>query len=596
MTLVAGIVARRSQLLPESACAGLAQSISRNATDEVMVFRDAASYFAKVDTGALGGAGFYVDPNGVQSLLTGEPLLTAGDETPRASRLHDLNRIHDQCLKNNWDVLREASGVFSVVQYQPNFRTLTLVADKLGVRPLYFWYDDEFVVFASALRILEECALVPKKMDLRAVTEMVGLGFALADRTPYARISLLKPAAVVQITADKTSRHCYWRWDEIEVPPEPEASRLAAVYDCFQSAVKRRLGNDKSTAAYLSGGLDSRCIVAALSKNGVRVRTVNFARPGSQDHCFGNQFAEAIGSNHQSLPKEQGDRVPDYSLLMARALANNEFNRKHGRRERPQVVWSGEGGSQLLGHIHLRQSIIDLMRVGEAQGPGVGMARAVDEFLAREQVHVPAKLFRQPLENAGEIIKQGIREELSQWHTADAGRNFYLFLVLNEQRRKLMHHFENIDLHRLEFQLPFFDSRFLAAVLATPLDWCMRHEFYVKWLSQFPAAVTAVPWQAYPGHASCPLPIPADLGYQWDDDYQAREGAAQRQRAGEQAAQLLRAADFPDKILSRRNLRLAAWIHARGWRDYRYAIEAARTYYDYAKKCGGEFTAVSSVG
>jgi asparagine synthase (glutamine-hydrolysing) len=138
--------------------------------------------------------------------------------------------------------------------------------------------------------------------------------------------------------------------------------------------------------------------------------------------------------------------------------------------------------------------------------------------------------------------------------------------------------------------LPFFAGEFLEAVFATPLDWCMRHEFYVKWLAQFPPAVTAVPWQSYPGHEPCPLPIPAELGYQWDDVYQAREGATQRQRVIEQAAQLLRAADFPGKLLSRRNLRLVAWIHARGWRDYRYAIEAAQTYYAYARKCRGEFT------
>jgi len=68
------------------------------------------------------------------------------------------------------------------------------MADKLGIRPLYFWADDDVIVFASALRILEELPLVPKQMDLRAVTELVGLGAPLADRTPYSGISLLRAA------------------------------------------------------------------------------------------------------------------------------------------------------------------------------------------------------------------------------------------------------------------------------------------------------------------------------------------------------------------------------------------------------------------
>ena len=157
-----------------------------------------------------------------------------------------------------------------------------------------------------------------------------------------------------------------------------------------------------------------------------------------------------------------------------------------------------------------------------------------------------------------------------------------------------MRHFENIDQHRLEFQLPFFDAQFVSSVLQTPLDWCLRHKFYVRWLSQFPRTVTEVPWQAYPGHEPCPLPVPAQLGYQWDENHQAREGAAQKRRVMKQASELIRAADFPDQILSRRNLRLAAWIHARGWRDYRYAFEAANTYHTYSKKCGGEFNLTST--
>ena len=580
MTLLAGMFARHDRPLAESACASLRQAISRNPADEVKAFRDRRSYFAKVDLEAFHEPGFFVDASGALSLLTGEPLLS--NRGIPSNRLQDLTTIHEQCLENNSNVLREADGTFCVVHYQPQTGSLTFIADKLGIRPLYFWIDDELCVFASALRILEDFPLVPKKMDLRAVTEIVALGAPLADRTPYADICLLKAAEIVKVTSEETSRSCYWRWDEIITESDSQPVRLATVHEHFQSAIKRRNRNDEATAAYLSGGLDSRCIVAALRHNGVRVRTVNFARPGTQDYYFGNDFAEKIGSIHESLPKERGDSIPDYSSLMARALGRSN----HGqlRPERPRLVWSGEGGSVLLGQVHLNESIIEFMRVGNVDG-------AIEEYLQREQVNVPTKLFRsQILENPRAVIKQGIREELSELHAEDAGRNFALFLMHNDQRRKLMTHFENLDLHRLEFQLPFFDAAFLASVMATPLDWCLQHKFYFKWLSLFPATVTSVPWQAYPGHQPCPVPIPTELAYQWDDAYQAEEVASQKQRVIEQATELLRAIDFPDQILSKRNLRLATWIHSKGWRDYRYAIEAARTYYAYAKKCGGEFT------
>jgi asparagine synthase (glutamine-hydrolysing) len=583
MTLIAGIFSRRGRPLQDSACSRLERSLSRNPIDKVSVFKDHLCYFAKVDIGAFGEPGSVVDSTGALSLLAGEPLLANRDTQSCPNRFKDLTTIHEHLLTNNSELLREAEGTFCLAHYQPRTGMLSLVADKVGIRPLYFWMDDDTVVFASALRVLEECPLVPKKMNLRAVTEMVGLSAPLADRTPYVGISLLRAGEIVEITNQKSTRRYYWRWDEIATSGDPEALRLQTVHDRFQAAVNRRIRDDASTAAYLSGGLDSRCVVASLRHNNVQVHTVNFARPETQDYYFGNQFAEQIGSIHESIPKERGDSIPDYSSLMAKALAQLKRGREWPA-ERPGLVWSGEGGSVLLGLVHLSESIVDLMRAGDIDG-------AIEEYLRRECIQVPAKLLRQQaLENANDVIAQGIREELDELHAEDAARNFYLFLMHNDQRRKLMNHFEDIDLHRLEFQLPFFDGSFLESVIATPLDDCLRHKFYLKWLAHFPPAVTAVSWQAYPGHEPCPLPIPTDLAYQWNDRYQSNENTARKHRVIRQAAELLRSVDFPNQILNKRNLRLAVWIHSTGWRNYQYAIEAARTYHTYAKKCGGEFS------
>lgn len=578
MSLVAGIFNRHDRPVPDSICSRLGQSISRNPADEVTWFGCVNAYFAKIDIGAFGESSSFADESGALSLLTGEPLLR--DVPARDSnRQQELRILHDKCRQGTWDAFKLADGTFCFVHYQPQNGVLTLVTDKLGVRPLYLWMDDEWVVFASTLRVIEECPLVPKKLDLRAVTEMVGLGTPLSDRTPYAGVRLLKGGEIVDIAKDTTSTRSYWRWDQIETSSEPEQVRLQSIHDCFQAAVERRIRSDKATAAYLSGGLDSRCVVASLVRNNVKVHSFNFARPGTQDYLFGNDFGARIGSIHQSLPKQGAESVPDYSLLMAEALQNSNPDQEH-----PRLVWSGEGGSVLLGLVHLNESIIASARAGNVD-------RAIGEFVEREQTQIPAKLFRpHVLENANDLIRRGIREELDASQASDAGRNFYLFLMLNDQRRKLALHFENLDLHRLEFQLPFFDGRFVEAIITTPLDWCLRHKLYVKLLSLFPIAVMQVPWQAYPGHEPCPLPIPEQLAYQWDENYQSQESLARKRRVLRSASELLRSVHFPHQILSKRNLRVATWLHSTGWRDYQYAIEAAETYSRYSSICNGEFS------
>jgi asparagine synthase (glutamine-hydrolysing) len=577
MTLMAGIVSRTDRPLETAVCRELARSISRNPHDQVIEFRDRFSYFAKIDIGAFGTRGIFEGENAALSLLTGEPILA----NESADRFEDLAVIHSECLTGNWDVLRDTRGTFSLAHYVPRSRTLSLISDKLGVRPLYFWIDDDCVVFASALRILEALAPVPKKMDLRAVTEMAALGAPLSDRTAYEGVSFLTAGHVLQVSQKTATPHNYWRWDQIATSNESEPTQLRNVYRLFQTAIERRIRNDRSTTSYLSGGLDSRCVVAALRARAVSVRTVNFARPGTQDFAFGNEFAAAIGSAHHSVPKESGDNVPDYSSMMARFIS---VSSEAWHCEHPRLVWSGEGGSVLLGAVHLNESIIELMRAGRID-------EAIETYLKQELIQLPLKIFQSELRaTADSVVKDGIRNELKEWECDDAGRRFYFFLMHNDQRRKLADHFENIDLHRLEFQLPFFDATFLEAVVATPLDSCLGHQFYARWLSLFPEAVTAVPWQTYPGHAPCPLSSRSNLAYQWNANHQAVENEAQRLRFVRQAAELLAASDFPRRILNKRNLRLAAWIHSKGWRNYQYAIETAQIYHMYARKCGSHFT------
>jgi len=579
MTLIAGIISCDPRVpVPESVCETLRRSVSRNAVDKPLVFQDKQSFFAKLEIGAFGEAAVLIDGNKALTLVAGEPLLGPGHEGSRRGRDADTASIHEALVAGDLSVLRNANGVFSAIHYDPATGELSLIADKLGIRPLYYYVSDEFVTFASALRILEEIDEVPKVMDVRAVTEIVGLGYPLADRTPYADIKLLRAGEIVRISEKNVSHEKYWRWDEIGGAGVSEEELLPELFRRFETAVARRVGDDSATAAYLSGGLDSRCMVAALRDRGVVAHTFNFARPATQDQVFGRDLAAAVGAIHTEIPKQPGDVVPDYSLLMAQA-----WNAKTRDAERPHLVWSGEGGSVALGHVHLTEKIVEQMRRGDIDG-------AIDEHLERESAQVSPRLFRKDIAaRLSHVINDGIREELGDLHATDPARNFYIHLLINDQHRKLGKHFENIDLHRLEFQLPFFDSSFLELIVSMPVNICLRHKLYVKWLSHFPPAVTAVPWQVYPGHEPCPVPMSEDLDYQWSDEYQKAERSARRRQFAEQASELFGEPHFPREVLNRRDLRLAATVHSLAVRDYGYLIGPARTYHIYSQKCEGRY-------
>lgn len=581
MTLLAGILSRNKDTsIAASTCEVLNRSISRNPNDEVKAFKDSRCYLIKVDIGAFGERAFRRDDNGNVSMLAGEPLIALGGENDHwQSRTHDLDLLHDRWQQGDWNILTRARGVFCAAHYQTGTGTLSLIADKLCVRPLYYWANNNYVVFASALRILESLVQIPRKMDLRAVSEMVGIGIPLGSRTPYQSIARLNPAEIIHFTSNNISREQYWRWDDIPVSSSPEQELVSEVYQRFTAAVGRRIRNDTTTVAYLSGGLDTRCIVAALRSRDVRVHTFNFARRGTQDQFFGAEFSRQAGTIHEEVPTE--DASPDWPFVMAHAW-NESRNRTIWPAERGALVWGGFGGSAELGATDISQSTIDLMR---ARGVDAGIEACLLESGAR----IPQKLLNEDLSDAiARMLHLGIREEMDDIHCADKAHGFSVFQMIRRPRH-FFNHFENIDLHRVELQMPFLDSDLLASITATPLDLRVGHKFYTKLLTHFAPVVTSVPWQTYPDHETCPLPIPPGLIYQWDSVYQASRSKSRKRAVFRQATGLLKMNNFPARLLKRRNLLLATLIHGLGLRNYEYVINAAEIYCRYWALCDGHY-------
>jgi len=584
VTILAGILSRQQDVpLCDSLCDKMKRAISRNSNDDVIVFRDPRAGLFKVDVGAYREPAFRVDDSGSVSMLAGEPLLDSKEDVVTRGRSRDLELLHDAFDGERWDLFSQTQGVYCAVHYSPTSKTVTLVADKLGLRPIYYWIGPEYVIFSSALRVLESLAEVPKSMDLVAVTEITSIGFPVGNRTPYVEIKGLKGGEILQVSQDRTDSMRYWRWDSIRPSVSPKKVQLEEAYDRFTSAVRRRRGKDTAVVASLSGGLDSRCVVAALRKERVQVYSFNLYRVlQSQDQVFGADFARRVGTIHQAVALPAWELPGSFEQRITDAWRATRPS-SDSTPERPQVLWMGDGGSVGVGHCFVQKDIIEALRAGQVN-------QAVRAYRPRLISKVVRDLFSGTL---AKRVTEDIRAELEDLRYDDPGRAFHVFLMLYEQRYDLFQHFEDLDLHRLECHWPFFDGNFLASIFSLPVDLCLGHEFYTDWLSLFPSAVTEVPWQAYPGHRQCPLPIPEELAYQWDRMRPASEVKAKRHEMLQVVDRILGADRFPDLILNKRLLQLVRWLYKAGLRDGESTIKAADTYHRYWRECGGQFVANS---
>lgn len=571
MTIFAGACSLNpNDPLPAELLSQLRAHVSRFDNDTPVEHRADGFFAVKVDIGAFAVSGDVQDADGSATVIAGEPLLSDGEGDPSWNRARDGAVLHALLKNGDTDALRRARGTYCGLHHDAQRRSTTLFVDKIGVRPLYLWVGPRYAVFSTALRVLEAVALVPKRFDVRGVTEIAAFAYAMADRTPYLGITMLKAGESVEIAHGKVARALYWRWDGPLDQRGDHAHSVKRSYDEFIKAIERRRRGAPSAVGFLSGGLDSRVIVGGLHASGTDLYTVNYAPDASQDQVFAQLVADKLGHRHTQLQTNAANVGQGYRKAAVTDWLERTFA-QHEPAARPRIIWSGDGGSVGLGNVYMTPEIVGAMARGDIAG-------ATRLFTAG----LPRRIFKRS--SLGSLIglpAQGVTEELEAIDSPDPGRRFHLFLMFNDQRRHLARHFEDIDLERIEFELPFFDADFLESVLRQPNEPFMGHRFYMDWLAHFPGQLDSIPWQAYPGHVPCTLPSPPGLKYQWEEYYDKDMYAQMRRDAAEQGRNMLASESFPDHLISRTALRIASLLTGTGLRNYGYMIRTAATYQRY---------------
>jgi asparagine synthase (glutamine-hydrolysing) len=390
----------------------------------------------------------------------------------------------------------------------------------------------------------------------------------LGDRTSFLDVKRLLASEAVVVDCNYVKRFCYWRWDTLQ--PVPSGDLIQRLHGEFQKAVALRLKSDRTALSFLSGGLDSRTIVAALVGKGVATRAAIMGSPRSQDRIFGRAFADALGTPVIEVDIDASVEGEWWERVRKAVAALRQTTDPAAPPERPGLIWNGEGGSMGFGHIHLNETIINLARQGGAaffeefarynswRGTWRGVVRR------RWSAELAARLH------------QLYRDEMARSTPADPGRAPYLFLLFNDQRRKLEGLQANADLIRVEMLMPFFDMEFIKLIAATEIDLFIGHRMYMDFLQLLQPAVYSTPWQAYPGHVPCPIPAPADLDYQWTR--QSRPSPSIRRLARRMLWQSLRPFAFPGWLLRRDVVFATAVLTLLGLRNYGYLLGSAELF------------------
>jgi hypothetical protein len=200
-------------------------------------------------------------------------------------------------LQRGAAAVADLDGEYQIAIWDRAARQLVLLNDRFGALPIYWLRTAEGVAFAGGVRGVLMAPGARAEPDPDAIREAVSFGgFRLGCRTNVRDVSMVPGASVLTATGAGAGLARYWRWTDI--PPRASTSMDEAVEEIrseWQRAIAARLAGSARPGLTLSGGLDSRAILAEAARH-VPVAAVTYGVPESDDVRIARRAAAAAGA------------------------------------------------------------------------------------------------------------------------------------------------------------------------------------------------------------------------------------------------------------------------------------------------------------
>jgi asparagine synthase (glutamine-hydrolysing) len=168
-------------------------------------------------------------------------------------------------------MLDKLNGIYALAIWDNERRRMFLARDRLGVKPLYYVQHQGVFAFASELRALLPFVGRPT-VDPTAIADYLTFLWVPDPKTAFREIAKLPPGHFAWVDADELSVECFW---DLRFEPEERSEDEWAdeVRGCVTESVRRQMVSDVPLGSFLSGGVDSSAVVAAMASDGATVRT-----------------------------------------------------------------------------------------------------------------------------------------------------------------------------------------------------------------------------------------------------------------------------------------------------------------------------------
>lgn len=255
------------------------------------------------------------------------------------------------------DFVQRLRGMFAIAIWDNRSQKLILYRDRLGIKPLHYWFRKETLLFASEIKALLKSPEVGREISLSSLSDYLSFLYIPTPKTIYREIHKLPAGHFLRYQAGEIKVLPYWDFQfriREGIREEEWTERLRAA---LEESVKSHLVSDVPLGAFLSGGIDSSTVVAWMNRHSsrpVKTYSIGLRDPSLNELPYAREVARCFGTDHH----EQIVEVDAFQLLPqilagfdepfgdASAIPTywvSEFARKEVK-----VALSGDGGDELF--------------------------------------------------------------------------------------------------------------------------------------------------------------------------------------------------------------------------------------------------------
>ena len=402
------------------------------------------------------------------------------------------------------DAFHKLRGMFALALWDGQKQILLLARDPLGIKPLYYYADQQQFIFASEVRALLATGLIARKLSQKGIDSYLANGSVEAPVTIIDDIKQLLPGHYLQVTANESGA-IELRDVEFSIPNSQKFvgtrdEAVARLRSELEESVRRHLVSDVPLGVFLSGGMDSSALVALMSRvTDQRPKTFSivFDEKAYTEAPFSRAVAERFNTDHSEIRLSE-DRM--FELLPSAIAAMDEptmdgintfIVSRAVKRAGITVAISGLGGDELFAGYPSFRRVLRFNAMSAASKRVLRAAAGVGKFAFNGSVQ--RHKFWQLVSSEGrpedvygisrqlfstnavtQMTARDVCDQSSNGHRHDRD-------IVNEiSRLELRGYMTNTLLrdtdamsmaHSLEVRVPFVDVKIVNFVLSLPGEW-----------------------------------------------------------------------------------------------------------------------------